>query len=419
MKSSFVEVSDNDLCPCGSSKTYRRRCKKKSFRFGYQDDRLVKRIRIAEDLTFLLDEERALFRDMYGREPSKHDFVFPFAGVSVEQIAMDTVYALREIGIPENKIYAYHKNDGLIPCSSNLGLLPETELQRFADLCKEYDEAMAQPLSDGQLNVLQLIAFANEHLRNTYNDTNSRIKMALNDYIRRHSKCVSLYDYEIRTINDYCIFLAAKTIRTLVGIEKLYEAHLADGIYVLARGIFESYMHINAINHSGSFFESKIAPKIDAANFSFDKYPSGKTNYKRVIHNDSGEARDVRVKIYDLGRYFKNVYDTNLYELFYEPACRYVHTDVLSAQSYFRAFDPYDEIDPVLVAGVTAIAIAVILVEQIKISEGTQTQFREDADYLLGKMKEDLAACFDVMASDSEHQNAVYQTLAERLQLKD
>jgi hypothetical protein len=416
-RNDFAELSDHELCVCGSNRRYRNCREEKDFQFGYTNGTLAKQIPLSSgNLTTLIQEAKRLFKEIYGRDALDGDFLVPFAGSSTEDMSVSMVYMTREAGIPENLIYASYKSGWLMPTESNMDLLSERDLDKFQQLNNQYNDAIANPKSDKGINMLSFLNFANDTLKSIYCDSIRKLEMTLNDYVRRHSHGVSLYNYEVKTVNDYCIFLSLKTLKIISGINKLYENHLNDSIYILSRGLFESYMYINAINQSPDFFNSKIIPRVDEVNFTFDKHKDGSTNYRYVIHKNSGDKKNIDVKVFDLGKYFTNEYDKELYRMFYQPACKYVHTDILSAQSYFNSFDPYEEIDITLVAGIISAAIIVILAEQIGLSFGTQRQYKKDVSYLLKQIRDDLITCFQILESDPAHPNAVYKTFVKRLE---
>ena len=101
--------------------------------------------------------------------------------------------------------------------------------------------------------------------------------------------------------------------------------------------------------------------------------------------------------------------------MFYSKACQYVHVDVLSAKSYFAVLDPYDEVNPALVAELIISVIAVMLLDQLRKNSSVEDQFREDAGYLCGKLSEILKICLEMVESDPEHQNVVVELLVRRI----
>ena len=415
MSNQFKELDDDVLCPCNSGKSYKKCCKKTNFKWGYADGALAKQIHMNREVLDIIEDQKQLFINLYGRRPLENEYLFPFEGISGNEMCLEMVYIMREADISEDKIYAYYKSKGLFPCKENKKNISKMDLQEFSDLCDEYNELISAPLSNNETNILQYVSFANDYLSNIYEQSNEALSMAMNDFIRRHSKIDTFLDYEVSTVVDYCIFSLYKTIKVLKSIKKLYDEHMTESIYALARGLFENYMYINAINQDEDFFATKISPKTDTGNYSFAKNPDGKVNYNRVIHNITGETSSIRVNIADLKKYFICLKDEELYELFYQTACQYVHVDVLSAKNYFYESDPYDEIDPAIIASIISITLAALLLNQVSRVHCTSKQFTKDITFLFNKIKPELLTSFEIAYGDPEHKNEVFNVFIERL----
>lgn len=110
--------------------------------------------------------------------------------------------------------------------------------------------------------------------------------------------------------------------------------------------------------------------------------------------------------------------DKELYTLFYEVACQYVHVDVMSAKSYFSIYDPYDEIDPSLIAGLIIAILSMILLVQISENSEVELQYKKDVSFLYGNLSERLKNSLEVAKCDPEHSNAIYDLLIRRLNEK-
>lgn len=108
--------------------------------------------------------------------------------------------------------------------------------------------------------------------------------------------------------------------------------------------------------------------------------------------------------------------DRSLYDIFYTTACQYVHVDVMSAKSYFSIINPYDEIDPSLIACLIILTLAVFLLSQISRHRDVQELYTRDVEYLSNKnLKKKLNYCLNIANSDAEHPNAIYDLLLARL----
>lgn len=212
------------------------------------------------------------------------------------------------------------------------------------------------------------------------------------------------------------MFSALKTIKTLQSIMQLIDSHLTECIYALGRGIFENYLYLYSINCDSSFFYEFLLPKVDQENYSFARRHDGSINYKRVIKNETGEEKNVRVNIADLVERLPYDTDKELYRTFYTTACQYVHVDVMSAQSYFSECDPYDELDRALIASLIVGLLSVFLLLQIVSNNTTLKQYKEDVNHLChNELFPKISKCLSAANCDPEHKNDIYDLLLRRI----
>lgn len=219
---------------------------------------------------------------------------------------------------------------------------------------------------------------------------------------------------------DYYLFSTVKTIKTLTSIRKLKDEHMTECIYALSRGIFENYLYLCKINKEEKFFSEKLLPKVDD-NYVFATYPDGRINYKKVIKttDKDSSAQYIGIKLFELLKDSEIGLDKDIYNIFYETACQYVHVDVLSAKNYFSCVDPYDEIDPSIIAYMIAIALTGMVLGQIAKYRGTQEQYKEDISHLFeNKFKDALISCLMIANQDTEHKNDILDLFRERIELE-
>ena len=409
------EISSEMPCPCGSGKPYGHCCKKKNFKFIAKNNEIIKQIPMHEEIVPLLQEQKKKFKYYYGREPSANDFVLSFEPVYGNDVLLNAIYCFRQSGIPERNIYAYYKSDGLLPCSINVDLLPETDIQEYNALCEEFDKAMASD-GDHSFSAIKYVLLTNSMVEDITYHVICAVIDTLNDYIHRHNESKMTLEYQMATEKDYCLFSALKTIKTLQSIKQLIDAHLTECIYALGRGIFENYLYLCNINSDSSFFNELLLPKVDQENYSFARRPDGSINYKRVIKNETGEEKSVKVNIADLVERLPYDTDKELYQTFYITACQYVHVDVMSAQSYFSECDPYDELDRTLIASLIVGLLSVFLLLQIASNDTTLKQYKKDVNHLChSELFPKISICLSAANCDQEHKNDIYDLLLRRI----
>lgn len=413
--SDIKKLLEDEICPCGSGEMYGNCCKKKSFRYVMSGTNISKEISMNQEMQDMLKEQEQLFFEYYGRKPRNNEFVFSFMPVYNDEILLKTIYMFRQLGIDERKIYAYYKSDGLIPCDLNVDLLSQKELQEYEDLCKEFDERMNSQLNT-HMDVLPYVLLSNAHINEQIDYSIDAFINYFNDFLRRHSGTTSIRDYTMVTEVDYCMFSALKTIKVLQSLRELLKLQIPECIYALGRGVFENYMYLCAINKDPKLFQERLLPKLDEENYKFDVSPDGKINYRKVISRRTGVSVNVEPSNKELKKYLPNKTDIELYDLFYRTACQYVHVDIMSAKSYFAVTDPYDEIDPSLIAGLIVLVITSLLVTQIAKNSNVQELFQKDTKYLCKNLNSRFQECLEIAKCDPEHPNVIFDLLLHRLE---
>ena len=140
-KGQFQEWPDDKLCPCGSGKVYGECCKKKSFSYGMSERGVIKKVPLSDEAMDILDCLKSQFREYYGRDP-KEEYVFSFLPIYNDRSLLSLVNALKKAGMPEDKIYATYKMDGLMPFEDRLDQISEQDLQEYEEWCEAYRTAV-------------------------------------------------------------------------------------------------------------------------------------------------------------------------------------------------------------------------------------------------------------------------------------
>jgi len=413
----YVELQKNYECPCGSGKKYGDCCRKKGFKFVREENQIIKQVPMNKEVEILFSELQRVFKEYYGRDCGQNDYVAAFAPIYNDRMLLEAIDLFRESNFPENKIYAYYKSNGLFPCDENIELLSEKDIEVFESLCNTYDEQMEATMDSG-VSIIQFVAFANSFIEEQLEYTVTALISCMNNFIRRHSNENNIRQMKIEKEIDYCIFSALKTIKTLESVNKLRKEHLPECIYSLGRSIFENYIYMVNINRDTQMFKEKIVPKVDDERYVFETYTNGKINYNKVIEKATGKSINLKNNVKNLAENLPYETDKELYTLFYEVACQYVQVDVMSAKSYFSIYDPYDEIDPSLIAGLIIAILSMILLVQISENSEVELQYKKDVSFLYGNLSERLKNSLEVAKCDPEHSNAIYDLLIRRLNEK-
>ncbi|MBW7477326.1 SEC-C domain-containing protein [Paenibacillus oenotherae] len=380
-------IKKKEQCPCGSGRQYRNCCKKKDFLLYRKDGKVFKKIPLVKELSDELKNQKVLFKEIYGREVGEHDFIF--FGIYNDKRNFDkfTVKFLRDAGFPEEFIYAYTQT-GLIPTEFNTGLISDTELEEFTMYVEEYRESIQEAPASNKVNILMYIEFSNHFLNEVFDKLFSYLMYSYNYFIRTHlEERQDFFNYSVQSYLDFGGLCAIKTLKNLESIGQLIEYELEENILATTRFVFESYLYLVMLNQDKSFFQ------------------------KHILNN----SKSNRLTIKSMSERSMFDQDKKLYELFFKTSSKYVHLDVLTAQSYFKVSHPFEEVNRSLVASIIGTAFSILTLEQISILEGNNPQFKQDIRYMTQNAKQDLIKCFEVIKSDASPQDEMYSTMISRL----
>lgn len=409
------EVGADESCPCGSGELHRDCCAPKSgFRWIREPDGSIsKSVKLDDEIVAALDELHREVEKIYGRPLVDEDLPVSFM-MSNASNPYEMARAMRAAGVDEDYIYAYTRTDGLMPTETNLDHMSRADLEEFDSYREEYDQRLGEGISNDHVDSLVFVHLVQPLVQDAVDTASRQAKMVLSNFISRHRGYGQFVEFEVATSLDYALFSAHKAMKTLRSIEHLGRAGMPEAIYALSRTLFENYLFLNAIAQERDFFVERILPKADRENYEFD-VKDGRINYNRVIHRESGEAVSVWVSPQSLIKYSSKPSDDRLYALFYQTSSRYIHVDVLSARAYFYEADPFDEIDPALVAHLVALVMICMLIGALGELEDVQDNFRPDAAHFVSVLAESLGEALVLVESDVEHSNAAISALIDAL----
>lgn len=383
-KSTYQEVREHDKCPCGSNRKYKNCCKKKDIIWYLENGRLFREVMIESEVIEELKSLKLLFKSMYGREVGEDDYVF--WGIYDDETIFDkdTIRVMKKAGIQEEYIYAYSKT-GLIITEENNNNIPDGYLKEFSNYVAEYKSFINETPVSNNVNILLFVKFANYFLSEIYNKILISLNYSFNYFIRVHlEKDQDFLNYNVTSKLDYGGLCAIKTLKNLGSIKKLNDNDFEENIYATSRFIFESYLYMTMLNTEQTFFQECI-------------------------------LRPKKIFIINLAERSVYAQDKNLYDLFFKGSSKYVHLDILTAQSYFKVSNPFEEINGSLIASIMGITFAVLTLEQIAMFPECQKQFQKDILYMIENSKQDLIKCYEIISSESSANNEVYSALILRL----
>lgn len=119
---------------------------KVSRRASRQNRTRTRTVTLDAETSAAFQEQFRAFEAKFGRPPGPDDPVFfdPDADtpqpISEERITNDTVRVMREVGLPEDLIYAFRQT-GILPTGSNLHLFSKRDLRAWMDARRAYQRS--------------------------------------------------------------------------------------------------------------------------------------------------------------------------------------------------------------------------------------------------------------------------------------
>lgn len=419
----FIELSADAVCLCGSGRQYAQCCSLKLFKYGFDSaGNAIRRVPRVDGMENVFVDASDKFFELYGRRPGAADLVFGHLSDPTDSVYSSARLMLRA-GLPEEYVYAYVRTDGLMPAEMNTDLISDEDLELFQTYVEEYRRVSSEPFSAEGVSSLAFVTHGNGFIRDSIAYSSTKLMMVVVDFVSRHlgsedwSSRMGPSKYQttafrVRTPLDYCLFSAVKTKRTLESLERLSDVGVPQSVYALARSVFENTLFLDAIAEDESVFWQSISPKTDEENYTFGFHADGSVNYNHVVHRNTGVRAHVNLRVSDLAQSATTApHVADLYSLFYVTACQFVHVDVLSAQSYFDDPDPFDQLDPDIIAGLVATVLIGDLIRALVSVKGVGIEFRKDAMHALSDLGTVLDNSLRLAASDPEHRNDVLDTL--------
>lgn len=420
MENKYIEFSDDDICPCGKGQVYSKCCKRKKIKYYYDGGNIIQSTEVELDNVIKEDIEKLISkqREYYGRDLDTKDKIFAAVPNYRDKAFLEIMKGMRSSGIEERYIYASYKMGGLLPNEKNLDFIPDIELEEFNKYCEEFDELLLADFKDSQgVNIVQYVLMVNEILHENINYTDEALNYVLNDFINRHSNEILIENYDIKDELDYLLFLILRVVLVLEGALKLKIEDSPEIIYTLSRSLFENYLYIYNINNDNTFFYDKLFPKVDVKNYEFPKNRDGSVNYNKVISKETGQEKVIKHSIYDLTKKLDLDEDIEIYNIFYKTASRYVHIDIVNANSYFLKYNPYDEINPTYISLIILHSLSCMILEEVSKNRFVQDKFKKDAHFLLKNLKVKLVQSLSLIIQDKENLNEMYEVFKKRIEL--
>jgi hypothetical protein len=312
-----MEISRNQLCPCGSGKKYKRCCMGKE-----KEDEIV-RIPITPEMRVPIDFHRKEFEKIMGRPAEGDDPVFwSLMGRDPQEVVDEEADKYLRHGLIDEKIAYGFKKLLYMVLPDKRNKFDQEQLAAWDSVVKEYDD-----LKNGRLKMKEspAIAIVDRLFGNL-----DKLEFLYNLILRKYSdNIVEIKLWDTININDYIGFCLTKNLKSIKAIKILFDNNFGEDALNLTRTNFENYLEI---------VFAKFAPQAASKHLLFINGVSEGTHERQGRTIIDLKTKD---KIKTLNNFEKaelnTLYrqeDVEIYKYLYDFLSSFTHPDLRTASNY-------------------------------------------------------------------------------------
>ena len=370
------EWDDNEKCPCGSGKPYKKCCKKKKLKYykGKDKNTYTRAIPIHPDLDPIFKHEKIRFKKIFGRMPGNDDYIL--GGVLLKDLKREYKLIKRENVINQAWLYASHKT-GIMLTEENRDSFPERDIKEFTKYTQEYKRLMKSKIKNKTCNTLKAVEATNFFLESMLSDDIPNMVYVLNLCVNFYSKdSQDKEKFIIHNIKDFLVFCAYKASLHLTVLLELVNNEYYDTAMAEVRIIFEILITMRAYKKDYAFFEKKILSVMGV-----ELGTHRKLENKHIVENiQTGRQYKYDVQKKQLaeraGKNFEALYNT-----LYSDLSEFLHLDTESATKIFQDKDLFLDIDECLIAGFLGMVLELEIIMELMDFEGSNKKLNNDIKY--------------------------------------
>ncbi len=401
-----IPWTDDESCPCGSGKIYKNCCKKKKIKYYKKNDKeYIKSIPMDKEIEKLLKSCEKKFIKVFGRKPSKNDFViFEALDYDFDKYTRKLKY---DKSIPNDYVYAYDRT-GLMVNDLNKDKLPDIEIEEFNLAVQEYNKLLNEQIKDNEANMLQVAEATNEYIKNLWEETSEEIIYVLNRCIRESQRVIGITKgFNIKDIKDFILYCIYKTIQNLRTLQTLINEGYVENSFAVVRFIYEILLNVIAFKNDKELFKNKILPLVGLDEGTFERKDNN-----TVIEKSTGKEYYCKIKISNLAKQAGTEYEL-LYNTLYYDLSGFIHVDTFTAKKIFAEMDNFLDIDECYVAGILSIIFSMEIIGELSDFVDMPKQLQKDLQFYINSKFETLLNALDVIQvlDNKEIYNIIKKTL--------
>ena len=402
------EWDNNELCPCGSGKTYKNCCKKKAIKYYKKDEKeYIKSIPVDEQMKQIIKIYEERFKKIFGKSPRQDDYMVLGA---LENDVQNFTRKLKYYSeIPNDCIYAFDRT-GIMVTKANKNKIPEIQIQEFEEAKKEYNNLFEQDIIDDKANMLQVAELTNMHIKEVWEENVKDIIYVLNRYIKQVQQSGGIKaGFIIKNRQDFFIYCVHKVLQNLKSLETLIEDGYIENSLAVVRFIYEILLNVIVYRKDEKLFNEKIIPLAGLDIGTFEK----KNNDSRIlVEKETKKEYYCGIKVSKLSQLSGKEYEI-LYDTLYNDLSGFIHIDTLAVKKVFAKTDNFLDVDECYTAGILALSFTLEIIGELNRFEETPKVLKEDFEYYINKTAEILLDSIGIIKQLDDKE--IYDTIRKTL----
>lgn len=393
------KLGPNSPCPCGSGKKFKLCCHGKAFSFLAEDvDSYTVRMPMTGSMQEIAVRSADEFRRHFEREPGPRDpFFLAKYLYSERDTEREIVAAMKAVDVNPAIIYAYKKT-GYILSKSQLHRYTGAAIAEWDEAIEEFDEHEGEPDEgpEAQLFDATLASLAVEFESLIYT-----LGLANDNYFNNPELVSATSRQEsILTATQYQALCASRVHRTLRTIRVLVEQQLSEDILKLARSIYESYLHMVAVQCIPSAMETFVDAVVGLRNgtHQYKKRSDGSDDKRFITELASGREILSQISNFRMAEASPYLEDIPFFDFFYTTTSQLIHPTVFALDAYVSS-NGLDPIKPHMdeEAIVFTACVATMVVDWIPLMEGCPSQVAIDCRTVVKRIRKKLFSLLELL----------------------
>lgn len=402
------ELTDKELCGCGSDSIYAKCCKKKRVRYVRDGwGRIHKEISLDENGIDAFREAHDDFKKTFGRVPGRRDRIltgaYRYSPADFERMFLEVA---AEAKTPKHLVYAYKKTGGLIVTPYNEDLGSPQDIQEYREAIDEYLEALDDGidlLDPPDTLVSSALAQFSEYLESAV--------VHIGNFADKAPRAV-----RTNLPLFFQFLLLSRCHQVLKAIADRWLRDKSEDSIAAVRTIYECSLIINRLEFDPGYSETLLAQALNSSDlYQFRTGKNGKVDFSTIVEKSTKKKFESRTSFFKCASHIGERH-VEFFNIAYPILSANVHFDSLGMLQRYRqsgSFLMWEDKQPEAQALIILTILMYLFVSICTVSK-IQKTVKADAYRILKRTYSNLFDAIDAIEFENGEVEASLQLLIIR-----